>query len=395
MKILLVHNYYRSGSPGGEDVVFEQERALLEGAGHEVVSYTRHNDEMQGGRIGDALKVLSGLQHSKRTQRELHELIARKRPQVAHFHNTFPLVSASGYTACATAGVPIVQTVHNYRAVCASANHFRSGAVCEACTAGRPWAAVRYGCYRNSRAASFAVARMIRANARPRSPRESIGRYLALTHFAARRLIEAGVPATRIVVKPNFVDLSRLPQGLAGAPEGASPYAVFSGRLSAEKGVETLIRAWAGVSGLSLKILGDGPERARLEARARAEGLPVEFLGMRPREEALQIVARARCQIVPSEWFEGMPMVALEAWALGVPLIAAKIGGLEEMLGEAERGLAFAPGDARALAACVARLQGDPALALRLIGNGRQALAAHRPEASLAILEDTYRSLIG
>jgi glycosyltransferase involved in cell wall biosynthesis len=391
MKILLVHNYYRSGSPGGEDVVFEQERALLSAAGHQVVSYTRCNDEMREGNPIDSLRVLAGLRRSRRTRSELSALIMREKPDVAHVHNTFPLISPGVFEVCAAAGLPVVQTVHNYRMVCAAANHYRDGGVCEKCTIGKPWAAVGHSCYRGSRLASLAVAQSLWRQARDRVHQGQVARYIALTEFAARRLRAAGVSADRVIVKPNFIDTSMLPMP---APSVEAPYAVFTGRLSAEKGVKTLLAAWREVPSLRLKIVGDGPLREALHREAEARQLPIDFLGTLPRVEALAIVRDSLCQIVPSQWFEGMPMVVLEAWALGVPVIASRIGGLAEMLGEDERGLGFRPGDIGALVAAVHRLRSNSQLASELIERAREALAQHRPAATLAQLEQIYRGVM-
>ena len=201
MRILLVHNYYRAGQPGGEDVVFEQEKALLESAGHEIVTYTRSNDEMDERRPLDALRTVSGLVHSERTRRELAALIARHRPQVAHFHNTFPLISASGYESCRAAAVPVVQTLHNFRLTCIAATHYRDGQVCEACAPGDTSAAVRHRCYRGSTLASFAVARMQRRHWSLRTYHRLVDRFVALSHFARARFVRAGLPAEKIVVK--------------------------------------------------------------------------------------------------------------------------------------------------------------------------------------------------
>lgn len=391
MKILLVHNYYRSGSPGGEDVVFEQERALLANAGHEVLAYTRSNDEMHEGSVIDSLRVLAGLRRSGRTRRDLQSLIERERPDVVHVHNTFPLISSGVFEICARARVPVVQTVHNYRLVCASANHYRDGAVCERCSIGRPWAAVRHGCYRGSRLASLAVAQSLFRQARDRIHQRQVDRYIALTEFAATRLRSAGVPPSRIVVKSNFIDLTSLPAAKSPTDES---YAVFAGRLSDEKGLQTLLSAWREVPDLRLKIIGDGPLRSALQREAEAHRSSIEFLGALPRPQALAIVRGALCQVVPSQWFEGMPMVVLEAWALGVPVIASRVGGLAEMLGNDERGLGFRPGDAVGLAAAIAQLRADPQLVQRLVERAQAALAAHQPAASLAQLEEIYRSVI-
>jgi len=397
MKILLVHNLYRSGTPGGEDVVFEQEKKLLENAGHEVLTYTRSNDEMNESNPLDALQVLGGLHHSTRTQRELTELLRARRPDIVHFHNIFPLISASGYDACVEQRVPVVQSVHNYRTTCSAGTHFRAGRVCESCHAGEYWAAVRHACYRGSAVASAAVASMLLLNQR-RNVLRFVDRFFVLGEFAAQRLMMAGVDRERIVVKPNFVpDRGHFPSA-APLAQRTPAYAFFSGRLAVEKGVETVCAAWRSLPAIPLKICGDGPLSASLRQRAAAERLNIEFLGMQSRERVMELAAGARLQVVSSEWFEaGVPLVALEAWAQGTPVVAARIGGLAEMGDEASpdgAALQFEPGDPLDLAHKVSRLWSDDVLANRLAARGRARFeSASTPERSLAILESTYRTL--
>jgi glycosyltransferase involved in cell wall biosynthesis len=388
VKVLLVHNYYRSGQPGGEDVAFRQERELLESAGTEVVTYTRSNDEVGERDPFAVANAALGLRWSRRTLQELGALIRSERPQVAHFHNTFPLISASGYAACRTHGVPVVQTLHNYRLVCAAGTYYRRGAVCELCRPGSPWPAVRHRCYRSSAAASLGVSWMLWRHWRGGVYASLVDRYVVLTRFAAGRLAQAGVSADRIVIKPNFV------AGPAGAGTGDGGYAVFTGRLWAEKGVRTLLEAWRELRDVPLKVLGDGPLMAELAGQVRAEGLPVEFFGMRPRAEVLAIVARAAMQVMPSECFEGMPLALLEAYASGVPVVAARIGSLEELVQPGETGLLFEPRDAHGLASRVRALRADPALRARLgLGARARYLAAFTPAHNLEVLLGIYRDL--
>lgn len=387
MRILRIHNRYRSGAPGGEDAVFDAESRLLESAGHELVFYERSNDEMREGSLVDGLRTVSGLLGSKRTRRELANLIARHRPDIAHIHNTFPLVSASAHEACREAGVPIVQTVHNYRFSCAAGTHYREGQVCEDCDSASVVAAIRHRCYRGSRAGSIAVAAMIHRQRRAVFMGDCVSRFIALSRFAAERLDAFGVDPARIVTRPNFVD--ELPPRYSG-PRG---YAVFSGRLSVEKGLWTLLEAWRQVPDLPLKIIGEGPQRPALQRRAQELGVRVEFLGMKTRAETLQIVREALMQIVPSEWFEGMPLVVLEAWGLGVPVVMSRVGSLTEMAGDDLRGLSFTPGDADQLAAQVRRLQTCPELR-EVLAAAAQArfLAEHTRERALDTLLETYRA---
>lgn len=390
MRILRIHNRYRSGAPGGEDAVFDAESHLLESAGHEIIRYERSNDEMREGSLVDGFRTVAGLRGSARTRRDLAALIASHRPDIAHIHNTFPLVSASAHDVCLQAGVPIVQTVHNYRFSCAAGTHYRDGRVCEECDAESSLAAIRHRCYRGSRAGSIAVAAMIRHQRRSVFLGDGVARFIALSSFAAERLAAFGVDRARIVTRPNFVD--DLPSRYTG-PRG---YAVFSGRLSSEKGLWTLLEAWRQVPDLPLKIIGEGPQRAALQRRAQDLAIRVEFLGMRSRAETLQIVREALVQIVPSEWFEGMPLVVLEAWGLGVPVVMSRVGSLTEMAGDDLRGLLFEPGDAAQLAAQVLRLQARPALREVLTSAAyTRFVAEHTRERALETLLATYRAAAG
>jgi glycosyltransferase involved in cell wall biosynthesis len=362
MKILLVHNYYRSGSPGGEDVVFEQERALLTAAGHEVYCYTRSNDEMDERSLADNWRVAWSMQRSRRTFLELRQLIKRLRPEVAHFHNIFPLISVSGYEACTAEAVPVVQTIHNYRFSCSAAVHFRNGSVCERCTPDNPWSSVRFACYRGSRAASMAVAAMIFRNHVMAIHQKHIAKFIALTKFAAHRLELAGIPRDRVVVKPNSIDTS-VP---ADDIHSRGKEFLFVGRLSEEKGIRFLLEAWLNLRDVPLRVVGDGPLRHELEVFVHSHNLPIEFLGFLDRSALLPILRGGYSLVFPSLWFEGMPMTVLEAMAAGTPVIASRIGGMPEIIQDDVHGLLFDAGSTEQLQACVRRLQKDQRLQIEL-----------------------------
>jgi len=393
MKILLVHNYYRSGAPGGEDVVFEQERDLLLGAGHEVFCYTRSNDEMDERRILDQARVAIGMQRSQRTLREIRSLIFNIRPQVAHFHNVFPLISASGYEACVTAGVPVVQTVHNFRMACSAAIHFRNGSVCESCTPSKPWAAVQYGCYRDSRVASLAVAATIYRNHHRGVYRNFVTRFIALTGFAARRLIAMGVSSDRITVKPNFVSGLTDRENL----DAITNKFVFVGRLAEEKGVKFLLEAWKQLADVPLALVGDGPLRPWLEEYVRRHVLPVEFVGMQERSVVTRIVSSARGAVIPSLCFEGgVPLTLLEAMAVGTPVIASRFGGIPELLTDDVDGLLFDPGNISQLVTAVKRVATDSTLRSTLAERARNLVHhVHGRENNLQALIAIYDSVSG
>jgi glycosyltransferase involved in cell wall biosynthesis len=343
MKIVLVHNQYQQG--GGEDVVFAQECRNLKRAGHEVVIYRRSNSEIKDSAPLGRLALAKDTIWSTRTRRDFAQLLARETPDIVHVHNTFVVISPSIYSACQECGIPVIQTLHNFRLMCPAATFYRDGNVCEACADGGLWNAVRHGCYRSSRTASATVALML-ATHRLLGTWRSIDGFIALTAFAREKFIRAGIDPKTIFVKPNFIDPDPGPRTTAG------DYAVFSGRLSAEKGVMTLLRAWERLPvRCPLQIVGDGPEGPSLEAFVCERKLRgVTFRGRLSREDTLAIVRGASFVIVPSVCYEGFPMGIAEAMACGAPIICSRLGAMEEIVTDGVTGLHFRAGDADDLA---------------------------------------------
>ncbi|HUY12183.1 MAG TPA: glycosyltransferase family 4 protein [Terriglobia bacterium] len=342
MKILLVHNAYQR--PGGEDVVFEQERRLLERYGHQVHLYHRANDEVgrESGRIGIAAETI----WSRRTDREITKLLNEVKPDVVHVHNTFMVISPSVYWACGAAGVPVVQTLHNYRLLCPAATFFRAGKVCEECIPHGPWRGVRYACYRDSRLATATVAMMLSVHREIGTWKKKVTSYIALTRFARDKFVEAGLPTERIFVKPNFVDPD------PGVRESDGEYGLFMGRLMPEKRPDRVIQALASVpSRFPFLIAGTGPERERLEAEVAKLGLShVRFVGQVAREQAFSLMKKARFLVFSSEWYETFGLTMVEAFACGTPVIATRMGAMQEIVDDGRTGLHFTPGDAEDLA---------------------------------------------
>lgn len=347
MRVLLAHDYYRSSAPSGEDAVFRNERNMLEQRGHEVTVFERFNDDIDDTSLNKRIRLAQSGAWSRDSYTELSALIRRTRPEIAHFHNTFPLISPSGYAACRDSGVPVVQTLHNYRLICPGALLQRDGHPCEDCVGTTLLPALVHRCYRGSLPATAALVWMLARNRWTGTYRTLVNRYIALTGFAADRLIAGGLPRERLAVKPNFLPDPPAPGS------GAGGYAVYTGRLSAEKGVRTLLEAWKALGHIKLKILGDGPLRQELESTARNTGLNVEFLGFLPRDRILEEIGQAVLQVVPSEWYEGFPMVILEAYACGTPVVAARIGSLDEIVIDGITGKKFSPRDPDDLAKCV------------------------------------------
>jgi glycosyltransferase involved in cell wall biosynthesis len=367
VKILVAHNFYRSSSPSGENVVYLNECGLLERNGNEVVSYERFSDDIDDSTMSAKFRVALSCAWSHEIYNELSKLLAKVRPDVAHFHNTFPLMSPSAYAACRDNGVPVVQTLHNFRFICPGGLLLRDGRPCEDCVGTNLLPALQHRCYRGSLPATGALVWMLLRNRINGAYQTLVNRYVALTEFAASRLVAGGLPRERIVVKPNFVANIPTP----GAGEGG--YAVYVGRLSVEKGVRTMISAWKLLPGVPLKILGDGPLRQELERLAAIEKLPIEFLGFCDRATITDVVRCAAFQVVPSEWYEGFPMVIVEAYACGTPVVASRIGSLDEIVEEGVTGVKFEPGNPRDLSDKVNALWADRARQTMLRRTARES----------------------
>lgn len=379
MKILLVHNFYQQA--GGEDSVFEAEGQLLEERGHEVLRFTAHNDAIQGmGRLQAAKATLwNGEMHAR-----IAEVAGQFRPDVAHFHNTFPLISPAGYYAAREQGAAVVQTLHNFRLACANALFFREGQPCEDCL-GRNfgWPAVRHACYRGSRLGSFVTALMVNRHRAKGTWQRAVDRYIVLTEFARERFLRAGLPESKLSVKPNFV-----PDPGLGTHEGG--YALFVGRLSVEKGVSTLLKAWKIVGErLPLKIAGDGPLASEVEAASGTGG--VTWLGARPKLEVQDLMKSAKMLVVPSICYEGCPMALVEAKASGLPVVASNLGAMGAMVEPRRTGLLFRAGDPQALAEAALEMDRDADLRQACAEGAREDYRrAYSPDASYKTTLEIY-----
>jgi glycosyltransferase involved in cell wall biosynthesis len=374
----MVHNYYQH--PGGEDEVFRAETRLLTSRGHQVFAYTADNDTIDAeNRLGLARRTLwNGEIH-----RELRTLFRTHRPRVAHFHNTFPLISPAAYHAARAEGVPVVQTLHNFRLTCPNALLFRQGRICEDCLGKTvSWPAVVHACYRSSRPASAVTVAMLAFHRALRTWTRNVDAYIALTEFSRGKFLAAGIPAERITVKPNFL----FPDPGRGDHRGQ--YALFVGRLSAEKGIATLLEAWGAIgSRYTLKVVGEGPEHTLLE-RARAG---VEWSGWQSREHVLRLMKDAAFLVLPSEWYENFPMTLLEAFATGLPVIGSAVGSLAELIQDGRTGRHFPPGDVAGLAEVLEWAISHPALLAEQGRNARQEFERrYTAEQNYQALMDIY-----
>jgi glycosyltransferase involved in cell wall biosynthesis len=347
MKILMVHNSYQQH--GGEDEVFANEKDLLRSAGHEVVQYLRSNDEIRDYGIWNKATLSFRTIWAWDSVRELRELLTREKPDVAHFHNTFPLISPAAYSACHEMGIPVVQSLHNPRLICPAATLHRDGHVCEDCLGKTlPWPGILHACYRNSRAQTGVVASMLMVHRCLNTWEEQVNTYVVSTDFYRRKFTDAGLPPEKIAIKPHFV--ARDP----GQTQVVQDYALFIGRLAAEKGVVTLLQAWERLKTVPLKVRGDGPLEDRVRERARNSSYRIELVPRLDKKDLMILLQGARFLVWPSEgYYETFGLVAVEAFACGVPVVASRIGVMAEIVKDHQTGLHFTPGDPQDLAAKV------------------------------------------
>ncbi|KQO44937.1 glycosyltransferase [Methylobacterium sp. Leaf85] len=349
-RVLIVHNEYQFH--GGEDSVVAQEIGALERAGCDVRLFTLSNTSIVTpiDRLRAAFQSVNSPKNIGLVLKEVDGF----RPDVVHVHNYFPLISPMVHVAVRKTGTPTIQTLHNYRIICANAMLTRNGAPCEVCVGGSAYNAVLHRCYRDSRLGSLAVARSIQHHKQIGTWANHVDRFVALTEFERGRFIAAGLPGGRIAVKAN---------GLADpgpVREGEREGLLFVGRLTSEKGIETLIAA-ARIAGRRVTVVGTGPLADKVAASP-----DLDYRGQVTPAQVRAAMREARALLVPSLWYEGLPMVVVEAFALGLPVIASRIGSLAEIVSDDVTGLHAAPGDAADLARAMTRILTDRAASERM-----------------------------
>jgi glycosyltransferase involved in cell wall biosynthesis len=382
MRILIVHNYYQR--PGGEDRVFKSEAALLEAYGHVVLRYCVHNDTVAGsGRLRlSARAIWSGPAYN-----EIRSLCRNERPDVVHFHNTMPLISPSAYYAAKSEGIAVVQTLHNYRLACPAATFFRDGKVCQECLGKKfAWPAITHACYRDSRPASAVVATMVGVHHVLGTWTSMVDRYIVLTEFARAKFREMGLPASKLALKPNFVD----PDPGAGMHRGGYP--LFVGRLAPGKGIETLLAAWRMLeSPPALKVVGSGP----LDYLFKPPPPRVEWLGEQTKAEVARLMRDAAFLIFPSELFETFGLSIIEAYSAGLPVIASAGGAAAELVRDGATGLLYESGNAAALAHAGKWILTHPAEMQLMQARARQEFVdRYTASSNYGMLMDIYRSCL-
>jgi len=356
LRILVVHNRYQLA--GGEDAVVDAEIDLLRRNGHVVEAYLRDNHEL---RDMKPINAFAQSLWSRRTADDLAQIACEFHPDVIHAHNTFARVSPSVYWQASRMGIPVVQTLHNFRLLCVQAMLLHDNKVCEDCLGHLPWRGVARRCYRDSALQSAAAATLLGLHRALGTYRHKITRYIALNEFCRRKFIEGGLPASRIVVKPNFVDIVRPPARVRSG-------GLYVGRLAAEKGIDVLIGAVRKLPDVTLDVIGAGPESPQLEAHPQ-----LNPLGWLQAEDIYERMRRAAYLVMPSIWYENFPRTLLEAFANGLPVIASRLGALRELIEHGRTGLLFEAGSSEDLARHLAWAEAFPEK-MRAMGENARAV---------------------
>jgi glycosyltransferase involved in cell wall biosynthesis len=392
MKILIIHNFHRSGAPSGDDAVVRQEMVLLQRNGHNVTLFSKHNDSFERFSLLKKVETFTNLHFSPEIYNELKAILSKEKFDIVHIHNLFPLITPAAYFACKDTKVPLVHTLHDFRFFCANAFLFRNGNICELCPTESTINAAKYKCFKNSFIGSVFVARYLSKIKKERYfliPQK----YIALTEFSKQKFIEFGIPTEKIVVKPNFVENS-----LPNPKEKKADYFVYAGRLSEEKGIKILIKAFADdrLRQIPLKIIGSGPLEWELKQAVEKYNLKnIEILGLLSRLEVLKQMESSIATIFPSILYETFGLTIVESFSVGTSVIASNFGTMSVLIKPFKTGLLFEKGNPEDLAEKILYLYNNRELAYKMGKNAREEyLQKYTPEVNYNMLMQIYEEAI-
>ena len=380
MRILFVHNFYQHA--GGEDQVFLAEKDLMKEHGHEVHSYTVNNDNINS--LWTKINTTINLSYSTKSKKNFSIALKKINPDIVHCHNFFPRLTPSIFDACLDENIPAILTLHNYRLVCPSVYLSKNNKPWELSIKKNPYWAVPYKVYQNSFIGTAAIAYMINYHKKRKTWQKKLDHIITLTKFAKNKFIESGFSPNNMVVKPNFISDPQKENNTRGQ------FALFIGRLSQEKGIEFLLESWKEID-FPLKIVGDGP----MMGNVKLQGNNVEFLGKIPNKSVKTLLQKAQFLVFPSQWYEGFPMVLVEAMACGTPVLVTNIGSMQEIITDELNGLHFELGNQKQFIEKVHQLMKDESLCQFLGDNGRRAyLEKYTPDVNYQQLISIYQDSI-
>ncbi len=351
MKVLMIHNQYQQ--LGGEEVTFESERDLLRTNGHDVETIVFDNANIRS--TWDKTRLAWTLFYNRQSAARVEAMIDSFRPDIIHVYNLFYLATPAVLTAAARRKVPVVMTIQNYRLICTGGFLMRNAAVCEKCVhATFPLSGVVHKCNQGSTVKSAQVTLVTGVHKVLGTWQRQVARYIAVTDFARTKLLDSSLRLSpeQIVVKP-----SSIPDKGESAQLDREPVLLYVGRLSAEKGINTLLKAFESLP-FQLEIIGDGPMRPDAEAAA-AKYSNIKYLGYQKKDFLIARLKQVSAMIVSSVWYECLPSTILEAFSTGTPVVISNIGNLNEIVTDGYNGLFFEPGNANDLGNVIQKLMTD------------------------------------
>jgi glycosyltransferase involved in cell wall biosynthesis len=383
--VLLVHNEYIQR--GGEEAVVEAEAKLLTDNGVEVVRYTVRSIDYESPfwRIVVAINSIWSLPQFLRVA----WVILLRQPTVMHVHNTFPVISPSIFFCAKLFGVRTIYTLHNYRIVCPTATLFYKEAICERSLVSSTYWAIGARAYRESRLVTLLLVMQIEFHRKIKTWLWAVDSFIVLTEFSKSKFVLAGIPREKIRVKSNFLEPRKHGFDTADSRSPNRDFGLFVGRITAEKGVKVLLDSWSTVN-FPLKVIGDGPKLVEYKEMS-VHNPTIEFLGNLDSSEVSGYLNNARFIVIPSLWYEGFPMVVLEAFAHEVPIIASDIGSLGEIVQHEQNGLLFPVGNSVRLSDEVRKFVISSKYAHEIGVAGKNCLAVlYSGERSLSQLREVY-----
>ncbi len=348
------------------------------------VSPVDYADRRPWARLRAAARAL----YSFEARRKLDQLLRAFRPDVAHLQHIYRQLSPAVLDALAARGVPIVQTVHDYWMVCPNRRMYltRPQRMCYRCKGGRFYHAIIQRCVYDGLATSVLGAMEAYLQRLTQIYRRRVRTFIVPSRFMAQRLAEAEIDPTRIVTLPYFLEASQFTPNFDG--EGV----LFVGRLEVEKGVQVLLQAARMLPTIPFRIAGSGSSEAAFKAQA-ANLANVSFLGGLSPEQVRAAMQQARIVVVPSVWHDIAPLVLLEAFASGTPVVATAVGGIPEIVRDGETGLLVPPGDATAMAEAVQKLYNTPSDVASMGKAARHYVETmHRPDEHYEHLMTIYHA---
>ena len=390
IKVLLVHNRYQL--PGGEDLGFDSEVRMLRENGHEVIEYVRKNNDIKNYSFPQKILFPKEMTWSQRTYEEISKILIDKKPDIAHFHNTFPLISPSAYYACQKFNIPVVQLLNNYRLICPGGFLFRDDKVCEDCISKSLMESVKNRCYKNSYLLSSSLAMMIKFHRIKNTWFSHVNKYISLSEFSKNKYVEAGFKANQIFVKSNFIEKDPLKRNKY------DNHVLFFGRLSREKGPHIFIKAAENLINTKIKfrIIGNGPMDKELNNYVLKKKITnVEFVNHISNSDIFNQIKSAKFVVIPMMWYEFLPRVLIETLACGVPIITSDIGVMANIVRNQINGLHFKVGDHKDLSKKIIKLFNDDLLVDKISKNNRDLyLSEYTKEKNYQKLINIYNEVL-